>query len=58
VASGFGIGLGSVLDGSPTLTFGRSQAGGHFFTGGLDEVAVYDTVLTPTTVADHYRTGS
>jgi hypothetical protein len=55
VASGIGIGGGSALDGSPNLTFGRIQSSGNGFTGALDEVAVYDTVLAPSTVLDHYQ---
>lgn len=40
------------------IRFGGLRTGGRFFNGRLDEVAVYTTVLDPTTVLDHYRAGT
>lgn len=40
------------------IRFGGLRTGGGFFNGRLDEVAVYTTVLDPTTVLDHYRAGT
>jgi hypothetical protein len=42
---------------SPTLTIGRLNSGGNYFAGSLDEVAIYNTVLTSSTVASHYSVG-
>ncbi len=40
------------------IRFGGLRTGSRFFNGRLDEVAVYTTVLDPTTVLDHYRAGA
>ncbi|HUG85298.1 MAG TPA: LamG domain-containing protein, partial [Euzebya sp.] len=44
----------AALTASPTLVFGRAAAGGNFYAGSLDEIAIYDTVMAPATVAAHY----
>lgn len=46
------------LNAQSTVNFGRLATGGNYFAGVLDDVAVYDAVLTDATVADHYRIGS
>ena len=39
----------------PSITFGRSAAGTiRWYAGNLDEIAFYNTVLTPTKIAAHY----
>jgi hypothetical protein len=43
---------------SPTnINFGRIQTGNNYFSGTLDEIAVYTTVLSGTTVTSHYNAG-
>jgi hypothetical protein len=44
----------SSLTAEPSLTFGRLATGGNAYAGSLDEIAVYNTALTPATVAFHY----
>ena len=46
------------LDEPANLNFGRVQSGVNYFAGVLDEVAVYTSVLSPTTVTNHYELGS
>jgi hypothetical protein len=45
------------LTASATLSFGRVQTG-SYYTGSLDEIAVYSAALTPAQVLAHYRAGS
>ncbi len=47
----YGFGIGAVIDPSDTNS-------GGFFTGSLDEVSFYTTVLSQTTVTDHYLLGT
>jgi Concanavalin A-like lectin/glucanases superfamily len=43
---------------SPTnINFGRIQTGNNYFSGTLDEIAVYTTALSGTTVTSHYNAG-
>ena len=50
---------------TPTLSIGSAIAriaqhptdGGKYFSGTLDEVAIYDSILSPTRVAAHYNAG-
>ncbi len=51
VMDGYGFGIGAVI------ATGTASSGGYF-TGALDEVSVYSTVLSAATVASHYSTGS
>jgi hypothetical protein len=44
----------SSLTGPPTITFGRQQAGSNYYAGSLDEVALYNVVLTQAQVSAHY----
>ncbi len=55
-----GTATGSVnaLDSQPTLNFGRSAAGANYFAGSLDEVSLYNTALSGTTIADHHQLGT
>jgi Flp pilus assembly pilin Flp len=51
------------LDGSAALTgsqiyIGRSFGGGGYFNGALDEVAVYNTVLSPARILAHFTAAS
>jgi hypothetical protein len=47
--------IGSSLTAPSKLNMGRLQTGANFFTGSLDEVAVYSTVLSGATVLTHYQ---
>jgi hypothetical protein len=47
-----------LLDDQTHLNFGRLGFGANYFAGTLDEVAVYTSVLTPTTVTNHYELGT
>jgi hypothetical protein len=40
---------------APTISFGRIQTGTNYFAGSLDEIAVYNTALTPETVTAHFN---
>jgi hypothetical protein len=42
------------LAANPQLTIGRIASGGNYFAGSLDDIAVYNVVLTDTQVATHY----
>jgi hypothetical protein len=45
-------------NGSQSLTIGMNDGGSSFpFTGSIDEVAVYNTALSPTTIQHHYNLG-
>ena len=54
---------GSVTGNTASLTspaninFGRIQSGSNYFLGSLDEVAVYNTALSGSTVTSHYNAG-
>lgn len=56
VAAGTATGSTASLTSPTTISFGRVQGGGHL-AGSLDEVAFYDAVLSPATVAAHYAAG-
>ncbi|WP_309710175.1 LamG domain-containing protein [Pseudolysinimonas sp.] len=56
--SGTASGNTQPLNASTTLTFGRQATGIQYYAGLLDEVAVYSSVLSPTTVTNHYQLGS
>lgn len=47
-----------LLDDQTQLNFGRLGFGANYFAGTLDEVAVYTSVLTPTTITNHYQLGT
>jgi Concanavalin A-like lectin/glucanases superfamily len=42
---------------SANINFGRIQSGSNYFLGSLDEVAVYNTALSGSTVTSHYNAG-
>jgi hypothetical protein len=42
------------LTASTTLAFGRAPSGGFYYSGLLDEIAVYSTVLPAATISAHY----
>jgi hypothetical protein len=52
-------GSGSVFTGTPFLEIGGRDVGGftEMWNGKIDEVAVYDGVLTPQRIAAHYAAG-
>jgi regulation of enolase protein 1 (concanavalin A-like superfamily) len=43
------------LNVQPTINIGRSTSQSNYFEGSLDEIALYNTVLTPATVSAHYN---
>ncbi|GAB3261596.1 LamG-like jellyroll fold domain-containing protein [Nocardioides dilutus] len=59
-----GVSAGTATGGTTSLTapaninFGRLATGTQYYAGSLDEVAIYNTVLTAGTVADHYAAGT
>ena len=58
VQTASGIGSTAALDASTNLSFGRSQSGGNYYEGALDEIATYVTVMDAATVAKHYALAS
>ena len=57
-AAGTATGSVNALISQPTLSFGRSAAGGQYYAGSLDEIAIYTTVLSGATVTGHYQLGT
>jgi len=53
-----GTGGTDALTAPTTIRFGSLQTGINYYTGSLDEVALYTTVLPATTVTNHYQTGT
>jgi hypothetical protein len=53
VVSGTPTNTGS-LSASSIIAFGRASGGGNYYSGLLDEVAVYSTVLSSGTISAHY----
>jgi hypothetical protein len=41
-----------------SINFGRIQTGSNYFLGSIDELAVYNYVLSGATVLDHYKAGA
>lgn len=42
-----------------SVNFGKySESASEYFTGEIDEIAVYNTALTPTQVSEHFKVGS
>ena len=52
-----GTGSTVSLTSPANINFGRIQTGSNYFAGSLDEVAVYNTVLSATTVTAHHNAG-
>ncbi len=46
------------LTGPASLNFGRIQSGSNYFAGSLDEVAIYNVVLSPATISAHFGAAS
>jgi alpha-L-arabinofuranosidase B-like protein/concanavalin A-like lectin/glucanase superfamily protein len=46
------------LTASSILSFGRGQSGSNYYSGVLDEVAVYGSVLSAATINGHYQNGA
>jgi hypothetical protein len=44
----------AALNAPPTINFGRSALNTNYFAGTLDEAALYGSVLSAATIADHY----
>ena len=58
VSQGSTTGTTSSLTAPSYIRFGSLQTGIIFFDGKLDEVAVYNTVLSTSTIAAHYQAGT
>ncbi len=56
--AGTATGNTGLLNAQANLNFGRLGFAANYFAGTLDEVAVYTSVLSPTTVTNHYELGS
>ena len=48
------VGPTAALTSNPNINFGRIASGGNYYLGRLDEVAIYNTVLSGATVTAHY----
>jgi len=57
VATAPGSGTTNSLTASPNINFGRMANGNNYYSGALDEVALYTSVLTPAQVSNHYQSG-
>ena len=57
VANGTAVGSTASLTASSALNFGKRASGSNYFAGSLDEVAVYNRVLSAATVLKHYQAG-
>jgi hypothetical protein len=44
----------SSLTAQSTMSIGRLSSPGNYFAGTIDEVAIYNTVLSPATISAHY----
>jgi len=55
---GTATGNTGLLNASPVLNFGRMGFNANYFAGTLDEVAVYTSVVSPTTVTNHWELGT
>ena len=58
VAQGSATGSTASLTAAANINFGRIQSGGNFYAGSMDEIAVYNVVLTPAIVTAHYVAAS
>jgi hypothetical protein len=54
VSQGTATVAGTAAITTPTIYFGRIASGGNFLNGSLDEVATYNVVLSPATIAAHF----
>jgi hypothetical protein len=55
VAAGTASGASTAsLTSAASLSLGRIQSGGNYFAGSLDEVSIYNVVLSPATVSAHF----
>jgi hypothetical protein len=57
VLAGTATGSTAALTSPANINFGRIQSGGNYLAGTIDDVAIYNTSLGSTTVADHYEAG-
>lgn len=48
----------TLTDPAEPLNIGRSQAGNQYLNGTIDEVAIYNTVLSPARILAHYNAGT
>jgi hypothetical protein len=55
---GQGVTLATVLDSTGFVVGASPATGTNYFAGSIDEVAVYNVVLSAATVKDHYRVGA
>jgi prepilin-type N-terminal cleavage/methylation domain-containing protein len=54
-AAGSATGGTTALTGPSFINFGRIQSGNNYFAGSLDEVAIYNSVLSAATVTAHFN---
>jgi hypothetical protein len=54
-AAGTATGGTTALTGPSFINFGRLQSGGNYFAGSLDEIAIYNSVLSLATVTAHFN---
>jgi hypothetical protein len=52
-----GTGSTATLSASTYFRFGSIQTGTYLLDGSLDEVAIYDSVISTSTIADHFESG-
>jgi hypothetical protein len=57
-SQGTATGTTSSLTAPSYIRFGSLQTGNIFFDGKIDEVAIYNSVLSSTTISDHYQAGT
>jgi len=55
VSAGSATGSKASLTSPANISFGRIQTGNNYFAGSLDEIAVYNTALSPAAVTAHYN---
>lgn len=47
--------IGSSLTAAARMNFGRLQTGANYFTGSMDDITIYTSVLSAATVSAHYQ---
>src|SRR5207248_2463970 len=51
------VGTGSINASTQPLNIGRGPATGNYFSGAVDEVAIYGSALTAAQIQTHYKAG-
>jgi Concanavalin A-like lectin/glucanases superfamily len=57
IAAGTATGSTVALTSPSNINFGRLQSGSNYFAGSLDEIAVYSTAVSQSTITEHYNAG-